>query len=320
MKKLLSIAIIVFLGTTTAFRPSEFQQTSTTNLKGTISISGAFALYPLAVKWGEEFSKLHPSVKFDIQGGGAGKGMTDVLSETVNIAMLSRDVRPEETQKGAILFPVAKDAVVATYNTNNPLSSTIKNKGVSKVEFAGIWINQTIKTWGKLLGTADKENIKVYTRSDAAGAAESWSKYLGGTVQEDLKGIAVFGDPGLLGAVAKEKYAIGFNNIGFVYDLKTKKINQGIGIVPIDINANGIIDADERIYDNLNILMKAIATNKYPSPPARQLFFVTKNKPNTVLEKEFLKWVLSEGQKYVNTLGYVRISKATIDKAKLQIK
>lgn len=320
MKKIYFIAIVILLGITTAFRPAEVQQTTTPNLKGTISISGAFALYPLAIKWGEEFTKLHPDVKFDIQGGGAGKGMTDVLSETVNIAMLSREVKPEEIQKGAILFPVAKDAVVATYNPANHLNTIIKTKGVSKEEFAGIWISQTVKTWGKLLGTSDKENIKVYTRSDAAGAAESWSKYLGGKVQEDLKGIAVYGDPGLLGAVAKEKYAIGFNNIGFVYDLKTKKINQGIGIVPIDINANGIIDADEKIYDNLNTLMKAIASNKYPSPPARQLFFVTKNKPNTILEKEFLKWVLSDGQKYVNTLGYVKINKTTIDKAKLQIK
>ena len=32
------------------------------NLAGKISLSGAFALYPMAVKWGEEFTKIHPNV------------------------------------------------------------------------------------------------------------------------------------------------------------------------------------------------------------------------------------------------------------------
>ena len=43
-------------------------------LEGTISMSGAFALYPLANKWAEEFQKLHPDVRFNISAGGAGKG------------------------------------------------------------------------------------------------------------------------------------------------------------------------------------------------------------------------------------------------------
>jgi len=50
------------------------------NLKGKITISGAFALYPMAVKWAEEFEKIHPHVKINISAGGAGKGMADALS------------------------------------------------------------------------------------------------------------------------------------------------------------------------------------------------------------------------------------------------
>ena len=32
-------------------------------LKGEISLSGAFALYPMAVKWAEEIKKIHPDVR-----------------------------------------------------------------------------------------------------------------------------------------------------------------------------------------------------------------------------------------------------------------
>ena len=35
-------------------------------LKGEIQLSGAFALYPMAVKWASEFQKIHPNVRIDI--------------------------------------------------------------------------------------------------------------------------------------------------------------------------------------------------------------------------------------------------------------
>ena len=54
--------------------------------------------------------KLHPDTQFDIQAGGAGKGMTDTLAGAVDIGMVSRDIKPEETARGAYWVPVAKDA------------------------------------------------------------------------------------------------------------------------------------------------------------------------------------------------------------------
>ena len=41
-------------------------------LSGTLSISGAFALYPMMTIWAEEFTKLHPDVQFDVQDSGPG--------------------------------------------------------------------------------------------------------------------------------------------------------------------------------------------------------------------------------------------------------
>ena len=63
--------------------------------QGTITISGAFALYPMMQRWAEEFHTIHPGVEFDISAGGAGKGMTDALSGAVDIGMISRDITAE---------------------------------------------------------------------------------------------------------------------------------------------------------------------------------------------------------------------------------
>ena len=43
---------------------------------GQISISGAFALYPMVVRWADEYRKISPDVRFDISAGGAGKGIS----------------------------------------------------------------------------------------------------------------------------------------------------------------------------------------------------------------------------------------------------
>lgn len=276
------------------------------NLEGTISISGAFALYPIAAKWGEEFKKLHPKVKFDISAGGAGKGISDALGGMVDLGAVSRDIYPEETKKGAFPIAVTKDAVVPVVNASNPVIRDLLVKGIKKEVFAGIYASGSIKNW-KQAGFSIAAPIHVFTRSDAAGAAETWAKYFG-KKQEDLLGVGVFGDPGLLQAVKKDPIGIGYNNISYAYNAKTKKQLAGIVVVPIDINGNGKLDADENFYGTLDEIIKAISDGKYPSPPARDLYFVSKNKPQKKIVVEFLKWVLSDGQKFVTDAGYIKLS------------
>ena len=70
-------------------------------------------------------------MRFDIQGGGAGKGMTDVLSGAVDVAMLSCEVREEETSQGAELVPVVIDAVVGNVNADNPHLAAILATGIT---------------------------------------------------------------------------------------------------------------------------------------------------------------------------------------------
>ena len=99
-------------------------------LQGEIQLSGAFALYPMAVKWAEEFRKIHPKVRIDISAGGAGKGITDALAKVVDLGMVSRDIYPQELEKGAFPIAVVKDAVVPTINSNNPLIDQILATGL----------------------------------------------------------------------------------------------------------------------------------------------------------------------------------------------
>jgi len=277
----------------------------------TIRVSGAFALYPMMLKWGEEYNKLYPEVNFDIQAGGAGKGMTDTLGGLVDIGMVSRKIVAAEEEKGAYWISITKDAVVPTVNKNNPVIAELKVNGLKREVFEKIFINETIKTWGQATGTGVTDKINVYTRSDSAGAAESWALYLGKYKQENIKGVAVNGDSGLAEAIKQDTLGIGFNNIGFAYDANTKNPVDGIEIIPLDINGNGKIDQNESFYGSMDEIVEAIRTNKYPSPPARDLNLVTKGKPTGIVN-DFIKWTLTDGQKYIPEQGYVVLPKSTI--------
>jgi len=116
-------------------------------MQGTITVSGAFALYPMMVKWGEEFQKIYPDVKFNISAGGAGKGMTDALGNLVDLGMVSREINQAEIDKGACFVAVTKDAVVPVANAQNPYKSDLLKKGMKKQDFVNIWISGKLTDW-----------------------------------------------------------------------------------------------------------------------------------------------------------------------------
>jgi phosphate transport system substrate-binding protein len=274
--------------------------------KGRISISGAWALYPMLVKWAEEFQKINPDVKIDISAGGAGKGIADALGGIVDFGMVSRDINPAEAAKGAWWASVTKDAVVPVVNAKNPRIKEILTQGVTREKLAGIWVTEKTRKWEDAVKARGSSAIHVYTRSDACGAGETWAKYLG-VKQEDLAGTGVYGDPGLADAVKNDLLGIGFNNINFVYDSKTKKQVDGIKVLPIDLNGDGKIDVKENFYETLDQVVDAINRGIYPSPPARELHLVSKGKPANPAAAEFLKWILTDGQKFVSDSGYIRL-------------
>jgi len=244
MKSIISCVLIVGVLFAAGCGKKNESDSQTDQLQGTITLSGAWALYPMVVKWAEEFQKINPQVRIDVAAGGAGKGMADCLAEVVDIGMVSREIYPAEIEKGAWWVSVTKDAVVPTVNTNNPVLKELLAKGVTKESFINVWITEQINKWGQVAGNENTDSVHVYTRSDACGAAKTWAKFLGKN-QEDLLGVGVYGDPGLAEAVKKDTLGIGFNNINYAYDTETKKQLDQVRVLPIDINGNGVIDADE---------------------------------------------------------------------------
>ena len=268
-------------------------------LKGSITLSGAWAIYPTAVAWSEAFQKKYPEVKIDVSAGGAGKGAADAISGMVDIGMVSRDPDPTEIKKGITPFYILHDAVYPVVSDKNPALEGLLKKGIKKNTFSDIYVAGKVTAWDDIVGMKLNKSIHVYTRSDSCGAAASWAKYLGDKKQEDLRGVGVYGDPGLLETARRDPLGIGFTNFGYIFT-REGAVVKGAKIVPIDSNENGKADPDE-IYVGRDEAIKAIETGKYPV--TRKNYFFVKGKPDGLV-KEFIKYVLSdEGTQVVNEVG-----------------
>ena len=289
----------------------------TTQKENTIKVSGAYSLYPMMVVWAQRYHTLHPDVNIDVSSGGAGKGMADALSGAVDLGMVSRDITTAEADQGIIAVAVVEDAVLATINSANPVLDQIVEHGVTKQQFRDIFINYSIPTWGELVGDSNNTDpIKVYSRSDPCGAAEAWVKYLGDYTQDDIPTIEeitkVKGDDSMSKSIASDPLGIGYSNINYIYSNTTNAPKEGIVVVPIDLNENGTIDPEENFYDNRNEIVNAEMSNALPSPPSRLVYLVTLNN-FTGITKDFVEWILTEGQQYTFENGYSAIPEEILD-------
>ena len=286
--------------------------------RGYASISGAFALYPLAVQWANAYMQANPGTRIDVSAGGAGKGMTDCLLEMTDFGMLSREVHEAEFAKGAKVYSVAKDGVICDFNAENPFKEELLKHGLTREMARQLWLHPEGLTWGKLLGTIDETPVHVYTRSDACGAAETWANYFG-CRQEDLCGTAVFGDPGIAAAIQKDIYGIGFNNIAYAYSAETRRLNGQLAVLPIDGNEDGTISADEDFYYHLDTLMAAIGQGRYPEPPSRTLYLVSHGVPKNATARDFMRFVLDAGQELNVGAGYIPLSEEEREKMREEL-
>jgi len=265
---------------------------------GTVTLSGAWAIYPTAVAWGEAFQKLHPKVKIDVSAGGAGKGAADAIAGLVDIGMVSRDPDPSEIKKGITPVYVLHDAVFAVISDKNPALAELLKKGLKRQTWIDIYISGIITTWDEVTGAKIGKKLHVYTRSDSCGAAQSWAVYLG-KKQEDLRGVGIYGDPGLLEAAKRDPIGIGYNNFSYVFT-RDGSVVKGVRLVPIDSNENGVVDSDE-IYETRDQAIKAIRAGRYPA--TRKNYFFVKGKPQGLV-KEFIEFTLSEeGTNVVDEVG-----------------
>lgn len=283
------------------FSLSDCSSADKNNDKKLITLSGAFAIYPTAVLWAEEFHKLHHEVKVEVSAGGAGKGAADCIAGLVDIGMVSRDPDPSELENGILAIEICQDGVFVIANEKNPMMKDLLVKGVTRSELLKLYKERNKVSWEELAGikSGAKTPVNIYTRSDSCGAAATFAKFLAGLKQEDLTGIGVNSDPQMINAVLSDLNGISYTNFSYIFTTDGGVI-EGAKVIPIDTNENGEIDAEEILLSRPDA-SSAIEKGVYPI--SRTNYFYHKGKPEGIA-REFIEFCLGgEGTKILNDVG-----------------
>lgn len=281
-------------------------------------INGAYALYPMAQIWADAYRVRNPEIRISVLPASSNKGKTDVELGLAEIGMYSNPILAPDSSK-LISFKVAKDAVVPTMNAGHPGAGIIKRTGITPDQFRQIFVTGQITHWHQLMGEDTGSNpVVVFTRSDASGAAAVWSEFLG-VSQDRLSGIGVYGDAGMVQAIRSHTYAIGYDNLRYVYDNKTGQCYPGIFAPPVDFNNDRVISESERATGTLETMKQAIRSGEYPYPLARDLFLLVHRKQNNPHVIAFLEWVFGEGMQLIDPSGYIPIPDGEIQQERIKL-
>ncbi|MBE0676516.1 MAG: substrate-binding domain-containing protein [Bacteroidales bacterium] len=279
------------------------------NLTGKITISGAYALAPLAEALAVGYKENNPGVEFEVTTTGTGAGLDAITNGEIRLAMVSRSLKDEEREAGYFPVPIAKDAVVLIVNRDNPYLKEVLDMGLDPKTLALLYTGEGAMTWGDLLGVDSDEKVNLFTRGDISGAAELWAGFLFRT-QADLKGTKVNGDVEMVERIQGDRFAMGFCNLIFAYDAVTRMRKDNVQVVPIDLDYDRKISSADQPYETLEKIHRAIYLGLYPHALCRKLCLVSMGRPEDPLLVDFLRWTLTEGQTHVSPTGYCEFNHA----------
>jgi len=266
----------------------------------TINVAASPELYDLTMKWATEYCRLNPTQKISVS-----KASEIDVSERVSsgeMGFISEELYLKLDNRSMWSMVVGRDVIVPVMNSKNPLLNEICIKGISTKELVEIVKNKGSVNWGDLVGNAQKVPLHVYTATDQN--TQSVLKNLVDSNQSGIVGIQSLSTQDMISAIQKDPNAFGFCNLAQISDPNNQNLLEGLKFVPIDKNGNGKIDYMEDIYADVESFTRGVWIGKYPDVLSSDIYSVSSTRPDDMAQVAFLKWVLSDGQSFMNENGY----------------
>jgi phosphate transport system substrate-binding protein len=256
----------------------------------TIENKGSDTLVNLALSWAETYMQAHSDVRISVTGGGTGTGIAAMINGTVDIANASREMRPEEMQSAMargispVEFVVARDAIAVVVNPRNPVSR------LTLRQISDIYTGE-VTNWREVGG--DDRPIVLLSRESNSG---TYVYFLENVIRMGNRESRLLFSPETLLMPSSEgisaEVRLNVNAIGY----------DGLGYVTPDQKVLAVARDSAGPY-----VLPSIATvNDGSYPVSRPLYMYTAGKP-VGQTREFMNWLLVDGQVLVARLGFVPI-------------
>lgn len=304
-----------------------------------INGAGATFPYPIYSKWFDEYHKLHPDIEFNYQSIGSGGGIRQLLSGTVDFGASDVPMTDEQLQqaKTAVLhFPTVLGAAVSTYN----IPGITEELNFTPEALAGIFLGKITK-WNdpELTKPNPKvklpaEDIVVVHRAEGSGTTYIWTDYLS-KISEEWKikvgknasvnwpvGLGGKGNEGVTGQIKNTPNSIGY--VELIYAIQNHmpygRVKNSSGVfVKADLASvtAAAAGAAKEMPDDFRVsITNAPGKAAYPISSFTWLLIPAKiddgNKKQAITQ--FLRWMMTDGQKFCNDLAYAELPKPVVAK------
>ena len=274
-----------------------------TTPSGIVKLRGTRLTYPLVNKWIDEFKKEYPNINVSISPSSP--------ADSIDFSIASYPIAPSELKENQALAIVTNYVQLLIVNRNRSGISELQTKGITEKDLGNLFFQQT----PVFLASASTTST-LYVRDRPVCAVKAFAEHYG-VDPKTIKGTGIKGDDqDLAESVKSDVNGIAFNNLGFIYDTKTRKVKNGLAIVPLDLNSNGMVDADEQLYGSLDQLIGYIEKSKstaFINSPVNFLYSKDSKNQSAAL---FLSWVLTKGQKFNHDLGFIHPEPGVLEEQK----
>ncbi len=295
-----------------------------------INGAGATFPYPIYSKWFSEYNKLHPNVQINYQSIGSGGGIRQLSNGTVFFGATDGPMTNDQifAAPGRVIhLPTVLGGVVPVYNVPE-VSSEIRFSGrvLADIFLGKItkWNDAAIRNVNPGLNLPNTD-VTVVHRSDGSGTSYIFCDYLSKVSADYRKtvgvatsvnwpvGVGAKGNEGVAGLVKQTPGAIGY--VELIYALQNK-MSYG----PVQNVAGEFVRASTETVTNAAAaasgkampadfrvsITNAPGRNVYPISSFTWLLFYEKpkDKVRARMMVDFMKWALTEGQKFAGELGY----------------
>ena len=282
---------------------------------GNFSSVGSDTLNNVMSLWAEEFRRIYPSVRIQIEGKGSSTAPPALIAGTAQVGPMSREMKSSEIdafEKKLGYKPtqirVAVDALAVYVNHDNPLDRlTLPQVDAIFSRSRACGAPRPIETWGEAgaTGPGAAGRISLYGRNSASGTYGFFKDHAlcGGDFRDTVKEQP--GSASVVQGVNEDPNGIGYSGIGY----------RTSGVKALQI-------AKAEGQDFYGVDPETVLAGKYPL--SRFLYIYVNQPPGRPLDplvKQFLLYVLSrQGQQVVVKDGYLPIPARVADEERAKLR
>jgi ABC-type phosphate transport system substrate-binding protein len=262
-----------------------------------IYIESAKYTLPLMRKWVDEYNRTNPEIQVQ---------WADRNTENVDIRLVANVENDNTGEDGKVIACVGRSALLPVTAKDNPCYDQIARKKFGKKELKKLFFTDDSFDGENSSKDRLKEQLTVYSGSSATSGATFFASYFGLTLS-DFRGKKIQGDDiYLLQAIGKDPTGITFNNLSYIYNLEDRQLKAEIKLLPLDVKKDQLeVIKSENLDETISLLER----EKVELVPVLNIGFAYDGQPEA---KKFLKWIITEGQKFNHEFGFLQVDEKTL--------